>query len=161
MSDWIKYVPPLQLNWKCEHTLNMAASGDPNSMKGGLPVAISTTVQPSDQISAGAPYPRWPLSTTSGAIYWIVPANVSVLKQRPARRFEVPKSDIFTTPLPIRWTGIITIQNVTVYRLKMNKQLDKNSIVKMLIIPVSVDEDVITFDIAMDNLLIVEVFQSL
>ncbi len=36
-------------------TLNMAASGEPSSMKGGFPVAISTMVQPSDQMSAGAP----------------------------------------------------------------------------------------------------------
>ena len=79
----------------------MAASGDPSSMNGGFPVAISTMVQPSDQMSAGAPYPRWPLSMTSGAMYWRVPVNVSVLKQRPARRFEVPKSDILTTPLVI------------------------------------------------------------
>ena len=30
----------------------MAASADPSSMKGGLPVAISTIVQPRDQMSA-------------------------------------------------------------------------------------------------------------
>ena len=79
--------------------LNIAASGEPSSMKGGFPVAISTMVQPSDQISAGAPYPRWPLSITSGAIYCSVPVNVSVLKHKPASRFDVPKSDILTTPL--------------------------------------------------------------
>jgi len=33
-------------------TLKTAACGDPSSIKGGLPVAISTTVHPSDQISA-------------------------------------------------------------------------------------------------------------
>lgn len=36
-------------------TLNTAACGDPSSMKGGLLVAISTTVHPKDQMSAGAP----------------------------------------------------------------------------------------------------------
>ena len=33
-------------------TLNMAASGEPSSINGGLPVAISTIVQPNDQMSA-------------------------------------------------------------------------------------------------------------
>ena len=33
-------------------TLKIAASGAPNSVKGGFPVAISTTVQPRDQMSA-------------------------------------------------------------------------------------------------------------
>ena len=33
-------------------TLKMAASGAPSSVNGGLAVAISTTVQPSDHISA-------------------------------------------------------------------------------------------------------------
>ena len=33
-------------------TLNTAAWGEPNSINGGLPVAISTIVQPRDQISA-------------------------------------------------------------------------------------------------------------
>lgn len=33
-------------------TLNTAACGEPSSMKGGLPVAISTIVHPNDQISA-------------------------------------------------------------------------------------------------------------
>lgn len=33
-------------------TLKTAACGDPNSINGGLPVAISTMVQPRDQISA-------------------------------------------------------------------------------------------------------------
>jgi hypothetical protein len=32
-------------------------------------------------------------------MYWSVPVNVSVLGQIPARRFDVPKSEIFTTPL--------------------------------------------------------------
>ena len=33
-------------------TLKTAAWGEPNSMNGGLPVAISTIVQPRDQMSA-------------------------------------------------------------------------------------------------------------
>ena len=77
----------------------MAASGDPSSKNGGFPVAISTTVHPKDQISAGELYPRWPLSITSGAMYCKVPANVSVTGHKPAKRLEVPKSEIFTTPL--------------------------------------------------------------
>ena len=36
---------------------------------------------------------------TSGAMYWRVPVNVSVLGQMPARRLLVPKSEILTTPL--------------------------------------------------------------
>jgi hypothetical protein len=36
---------------------------------------------------------------TSGAMYCSVPVNVSVLGQIPAKRFEVPKSEILTTPL--------------------------------------------------------------
>ena len=48
-------------------------------MKGGFPVAISMTVQPSDQTSAGGPYPLNPLSITSGAMYCNVPANTSRL----------------------------------------------------------------------------------
>ena len=36
-------------------------------------MAISMMVQPSDQISAGAPYPLGPLSMISGAMYWRVP----------------------------------------------------------------------------------------
>lgn len=47
----------------------------------------------------GAPYPRCPLSITSGAIYCNVPVNVSVLGHKPANRFDMPKSEIFTTPL--------------------------------------------------------------
>jgi hypothetical protein len=47
----------------------------------------------------GAPYPRWPLSITSGAMYCNVPVKVSVLGHSPANLFDVPKSDIFTTPL--------------------------------------------------------------
>lgn len=35
-------------------TLKRAACGEPNSINGGFPVAISTTVQPKDQTSAGA-----------------------------------------------------------------------------------------------------------
>ena len=35
-------------------TLNMAASGVPSSVKGGLPVSISTTVHPRDHMSACA-----------------------------------------------------------------------------------------------------------
>ena len=56
-------------------TLNMAAWGSPSSWKGGLPVAISMMVQPRDQMSAGAPYPRGPLSMISGAMYCSVPGN--------------------------------------------------------------------------------------
>lgn len=39
------------------------------------------------------------MSITSGAMYCNVPVKVSVLGQRPANLFDVPKSDIFTTPL--------------------------------------------------------------
>lgn len=45
-------------------TLNIAACGEPSSTNGGRPVAISTIVHPKLQISAGAPYPRWPWSIT-------------------------------------------------------------------------------------------------
>ena len=45
ISGWILKYP----------TLNMAASGEPSSMKGGFPVAISTTVQPILHMSAGGP----------------------------------------------------------------------------------------------------------
>jgi len=51
-----KYKFPWPQNFKnsvqMKHTLKTAACGDPNSMNGGFPVAISTIVQPSDQISA-------------------------------------------------------------------------------------------------------------
>lgn len=50
-------------------------------------------------ILTGDPYPLCPLSITSGAMYCNVPANVSVLAHNPANLFDVPKSDIFTTPL--------------------------------------------------------------
>lgn len=56
-------------------TLNMAACGSPSSWNGGLPVAISMMVHPRDQMSAGAPYPRGPLSMISGAMYCRVPAR--------------------------------------------------------------------------------------
>ena len=59
----------------------------------------SLSVSPSDQISAGAPYPLCPLSITSGAMYWRVPVKVAVLSQIPPSLLLVPKSDIFTTPL--------------------------------------------------------------
>ena len=71
----------------------------PSLIKGGLPVAISTIVQPKDQISAAAPYPLCPLSITSGAMYCKVPVNVAVLGQMPASLLLVPKSEILTTPL--------------------------------------------------------------
>ncbi len=47
-----------------KHRIKQIVPSLPSSMKGGLPVAISTTVQPRDQMSAGAPYPRCPLSIT-------------------------------------------------------------------------------------------------
>ena len=53
----------------------MAACGSPSSWKGGFPVAISMMVHPRDQMSAGAPYPRGPLSMISGAMYCSVPEN--------------------------------------------------------------------------------------
>ena len=45
-------------------TLKMAASGEPSSVKGGFPVAISTTVQPRDQMSA---YKMFTLCSTAHA----------------------------------------------------------------------------------------------
>lgn len=54
-------------------TLNITACGSPSSWNGGLLVAISMMVQPRDQISAGAPYPRGPWSIISGAMYCSVP----------------------------------------------------------------------------------------
>lgn len=53
----------------------MAACGSPSSWNGGFPVAISMIVHPRDQMSAGAPYPRGPLSMISGAMYCSVPAD--------------------------------------------------------------------------------------
>lgn len=60
---------------KALFTLNIAAWGSPSSWNGGLPVAISIMVQPRDQMSAGAPYPRGPLSIISGAMYCKVPGE--------------------------------------------------------------------------------------
>ena len=59
----------------------------------------------------GAPYPLAPLSITSGAMYCNVPANVSVLIQTPASLFDVPKSDILTTPVYVLTKTLSPINN--------------------------------------------------
>ena len=50
------------------------------SSNGGFPVAISITVQPSDQISAGRPHPC--CVTTSGAMKWMVPETNSMVRMK-------------------------------------------------------------------------------
>lgn len=72
----------------------MAACGSPSSWKGGFPVAISMMVHPRDQMSAGAPYPRGPLSMISGAMYCSVPADreLDVNPQQIQRDRELNKS---------------------------------------------------------------------
>jgi hypothetical protein len=69
-------------------------------LHGGLPVAISITTQPSDQISAGRP---WPVCLiTSGAIQYGVPRMLLLPVPTVARssmRRLAPKSASFTVPL--------------------------------------------------------------
>lgn len=67
------------LNQQTCLTLNIAACGSPSSWNGGLLVAISMMVQPRDQISAGAPYPRGPWSIISGAMYCRVPVGGKIV----------------------------------------------------------------------------------
>ena len=45
-------------------------------------MAISITVQPSDQISAGGRYPSCPPVTTSGAMNWMVPETNNMVRMR-------------------------------------------------------------------------------
>lgn len=72
-GEFCPNIHPNHLNEQIYFTLNMAACGSPSSWNGGLLVAISMMVQPKDQISAGAPYPRGPWSIISGAMYCRVP----------------------------------------------------------------------------------------
>mmetsp|Transcript_6143 Transcript_6143/g.14823 ORF Transcript_6143/g.14823 Transcript_6143/m.14823 type:complete len:294 (+) Transcript_6143:792-1673(+) len=77
----------------------MADIGSLNSLQGGFPVAISMTVQPTDQMSAWRP---WPVALiTSGAIQYGVPL-IDLYPESIVTRFsiffEAPKSASFTTP---------------------------------------------------------------